>query len=607
MSYRIFVAREDGEYKTISAAVEAANAYIAAGGSRADVIVMGDVDAGDSYTVSSGVNIYQLDGTRLNTQYVGPGEDLQAAVSAAAARYGATGVEQTIVAHERANASSLTSVPAGVRLVRANDGAQYHRYRGFRDNVHKEQFPLHYPSLVVYRVDDPAQSGGGVTDWWTTPTSTLADPLFNNANSSPLDYAWRRGIVISFGQVSGRIGYQDASYRYFSRSELQQLVWLGHEICSHSVTHSAVDATSLITETLLSKAQIDDALADASNKASRSGWTVNYAVCDECRSFIIPGAWSSSYSQVETDTVSADTLADWIMRGAYDTVQRWHQSSTPISGGAAASQYYLDWSIALNPASGWDAAVSKVLSRARTPRVLVVIAHHGPTINYGTNTVPSTAQWKTLVDALYDLQRNNYAAVVPMRAAYRAQPIATGDMFRGGVPHGLFDCTDAEAPNMDFDYGMTRTATGDGRVDFVANSSFWTPNTLHSYTQGQVARLYWAGTTTGSAQLRWQLQLAPGARYCLRFDYIAPSNNNGQSFYVTLSQWRERSGGTDSWRRIVEFYVMPTATNSWQTLFAPFYVHPLARDVLIAISANYGSRIVDKGVAISNVQCYRIG
>jgi hypothetical protein len=605
MSYRIFVAREDGEYKTISAAVEAANAYIAAGGSRADVIVMGDVDAGDSYTVSSGVNIYQLDGARLNTRYVGPGEDLQAAVSAAADRYGATGVEQTIVAHERADAAGLTSIPTGVRVVRANDGTHYHRYRGFRDGVHREPFPLLYPAAVVYRVDDPAQSGGGSTNWWTTATSTLSDPMFGGAASSPLDYAWRRGIVISFGQVAGRIGVS-GTYTYFSRSDLQRLVWLGHEICSHSVTHTDVDADTIADEVISSKVSIDAALADPDSKANVSGWTVNQPVCDECRSFIIPGAWSATYAQVENLGTDASMMADWLMRATYDTVSRYHLSRSAIAGAAAAAQYYLDWSKALDPASGWDSAVSKVLSRARTPNTLTIIAHHGPTVNAGTSSVPTTAQWKTLVDALYDLQRNNYAAIIPMRAAYRAQPVVTTDVFRGGLPHGLLDCTDAEAPNMDVDFGLARTATGDARVEFVANSSFWLPNTLHGYTQGNVAKFYWAGTSSGGGSLTWLFKPAPGARYCVRFDFVAPSSGNGQSFYVSFRQWRESTGDT-GWRRIIEFYVMPTATNQWQTMFMPFYVHPLAREVEITFTANYGSRVVDKGFAISNVQCYRIG
>ena len=540
-------------------------------------------------------------------------------VNAAQNAYTRSGERQVVVLDRAASIPATFTVPKGV-VLQAPGYTDYHHFQCWRDGARQETFVLPYPAAIVYRIDDPAQSGGGITNWWTSTQSELTDPMFNNATTTPLDYARRRGIIISFGQVAGKIG-QSGTYTYFNRAQLQRIVHYGNEICSHSVTHGAVSTESEMRyETEHSKELIEEALADNSNRPSWSisgqcaSSIINFPVADRCSSFIIPGAWSNSQAQILTSGTPRSQTADYVMRMSYDTVQR-HSQTPPSHHGKTVNKYYCDWDYPLNPASLWNESVRRVLSRAKCYPFIVTIAHHGPTVNEGTTSAPTTTQWKTLIDHIYDnYVRPGFATTIPMNASGRVilTPSPYGplqpDMWRGGIPHGLLDIDSTFVSNGDavWESGVVRTVTGDGRLDLVENSSFSPSNNLHPYPQGYVAKFYWgASPSSGNAVLKFVTRVTPASRYQLRFDFVAPSSGNGQNFYVTLQQWQELSG--DSWSRVAEEWLLPTATNSWQTMVLNIYVYPQTTRLDINFSLNYSNRIADKGFAISNVQLYRVG
>lgn len=545
---------------------------------------------------------------------IGPNDDIQSILDSLAEAYAQTGLTQVAVADPAVIPPADLSVPKGVKLV-VGDNTDYGENWGWRDREPWSSIILPYPAAVIYRVDDPAQTGGGSTNWWTSTNATLQDPMFGNAASTPLDYARRRGIIFSFGQVSSRIGTV-GSYTYFSKAELKRIVHYGSEICSHSVTHGHPQTQEEEQyEVAMSRKQLEDALADPTTLPS---WSVSgqcalsaisLPPADRVLSFIIPGDWDDSQTQlvtqVEGELVNRSQRTDWLMRANYEVIQRCEAGSPGLPG--LYNRAYRDWDKALDPAASWDSDVAKLLGRTKTYPTIVTVAHHGPTVNQGTTSVPTAAQFKTLVDTIYDYMKQGWCCCVPLRSAPRLilTPSPYGhdkpDFFRGGLCHGLFDISNVSDTGTEA--GITVTASGNGAAAFESGSSFWKP-WPHDYTAGYVLKLYWTGTTSGSAYVKWLVRVPPCSRCVLRFDFVAPSSGNGHKFWITIGQYRDYQG--DTWSRIVEEWMSPTATDDWQTIFIPMFIYPQATHLNIQIAADYTNRVTNKGVALSNVQFYQV-
>lgn len=199
-----------------------------------------------------------------------PGDDLQAAVDAAAAAYDSSGIQQVV---QVAPGVPLTYVEAdGVSVLpMAMPQPQPLPGRGYGMPIEPVAVPYDVP-MVAIRVDD------GGASWLQVPTggyaATFAIPTeTGNVNCCALDYCHFKGIPVTLCLVSDWLASP-----YFTKQQIGLAYYAGAAIASHSKTHATEDiaasALKLQQEVVDSKTALES-LTHAAQSGTMDGTTDN--------------------------------------------------------------------------------------------------------------------------------------------------------------------------------------------------------------------------------------------------------------------------------------------------------------------------------------------
>jgi hypothetical protein len=484
--------------------------------------------------------------------------------------------------------------------------------------------PIHvpYPAAVCLRVDDPSGKNTAIAeynkDWWFATSTDLPDPLKGGANNNPIDYAHRRGIVFSFAVVSDHTNGTLTSITWLTSKQLQLMVWAGHEIGSHSKTHTnPATAAAELTEIVDSRTALEAALA--ATGASLADANTLRAAADVVSTLVIPGAFSRANDMLDWPDYYNERM-DRLMRDNYDLVQCYGSINTV---GAEYARYYESWNC-LVPGATWNGLVEALAERAKTPGLKTTIAWHGPA-GVSAGYSPSTVEWKLLIDEIYAGILAGKFCCVPMRALPDVV-LSDENYYAGGMVDGQFTSDFSIANRMDSalggTFGQLLTLGANADAVITANSAFWNPNTLHTYAQGGVMSIT---ATTGDplvtadkGKIQWTRIVQPGSRYILSFDLVAPATTKGVTALCSITHINRPTQpdespaeGTAAYTVIRSEYHYCAAGNDWGAYHLPIFTHPDCRCLIIDMkfeSTSTGVVVSDTiGFSLANVQLVKVG
>jgi hypothetical protein len=141
----------------------------------------------------------------------------------------------------------------------------------------------------------------------------------------------------------------------------------------------------------------------------------------------------------------------------------------------------------------------------------------------------------------------------------------------------------------------------------TANGDFWSPNTLHDYTEGNVVSIIGDAAPAEPAhgsKVILQAKVEPGARYKVTFDMVAPASGAGQA--VRCSFYEKQSFDTAT--AVLTWNTTLTCDDTWRHVEIPVYVHPNATNFSIAWYTHsfYAPAANETGFAIANVELVKV-
>jgi len=418
------------------------------------------------------------------------------------------------------------------------------------------------PAAVAWVVDDGDNSGntaGGTAGWWFTANAGLADALNGNANATPLEYLRRRQIVITFGITTNWIN----TANYFSSAQLRTIEMAGHEIASHTATHSPSPATlaAEISEIRGSKRTLTailntGAVIDGLNTGS------------EVETFINSGDWADPLRH--RDPTDMDTSHGRLVKREYKYSRSdllWKAIPLGCLGRyATLPNGQFDF-------SATTTTVDQYIAAACTVGAVTTFYHHKVVASGAAGVEINVALFKYIADSLYTQILAGKVRPVTFATACNCvlkPPAATE--WVGGVPFGLVSAGVNTADPLMIDW---TTPLGTGYALTVEEDAT-DPNTLHNYAQDKYIQLV-EGDPQVFTVVKWSLGVRPGKRYAIAFDVKQYDTGKGESIAVQL-EFRRHYGATPAVAGLTIDYVVPV-TAAWITHGITFKAPAWARDV----------------------------